>query len=234
MKKLALAIVGAAALALSGAAVAQTVPDEAFVAQLRAALNANPQLISDALNAAQAKQQAAQQAELNNRALTLRPQLIAQNTPGIVLGNPKGTKSLVEFLDYRCHYCQQMHAGVNDVIAQDKDLRVVIMMRPILGPDSEVLARFALAANLQGKFKAVHDALYTAQYKADDAGLAELAKATGVNLAKAKADMTGPVVSDRLAKNVAYAEQLQVMGTPYFVTASTVIPGATDKNNLLR
>lgn len=234
MKKLALAVIGAAALAFGGVAAAQTAPDAQFNEKLRQALLANPQFIIDAMNAAQAKQQAAQQAELNSRVGNLRPTLFAKSTPGIVLGNPNGTQNLVEFLDYRCGYCQKMHQPVNDLVNENRNARVILLMRPILGPDSEVLARFALAANLQGKFKAVHDYLYSVQVKADDAGLAEAARITGVNWAKAKVDMTGPVVSDRLAKNIAIAEQLQVQGTPFFVTPTTVIPGATDKANLLR
>jgi protein-disulfide isomerase len=127
-----------------------------------------------------------------------------------------------------------MHVPVKEIIAENPNTRVLVYMRPVLGPDSERLARFALAADIQGKFKIVHDELYTVQYKTDDAAFVELSKKTGVNWSKAKADMNGPAVNERLAKNIAIAEKIQVNGTPFFVTPSSVIPGATDKANLLR
>lgn len=234
MKKMALTLLGAVAMSMSGVAAAQEMTNDQFMEKLRSALAAHPEIVAQAMQLAQSKQQEAQQSEMNSRALAVRPELIAATSPGIVLGNPKGTQTVVEFLDYRCGYCQKMHDPVNELLAENGNARLVVMMRPVLGPDSEVLARYALAANLQGKFKVVHDELYKTQYKTDDAGLAELSKKTGVNWSKAKADMTGPVVGDRLAKQIAYAEQLQVQGTPYFITPTTVIPGATDKGNLLR
>lgn len=233
MKKLTLAVLGIAALATSGAAAAQSA-DPQFVAQLRQALNENPEMVTQALQAAQMKQQAAQMEALNSQVAAMRPQLVAADTPGVVIGNPAGTYNLVEFIDYRCGYCQRMHGPVNELIAENPNARVILFMRPILGPDSETLARYALAARLQGKFKAVHDELYSAQYKTDEAGLTELSNKTGVNWAKAKADMHGAEVNAQLARNVAMAEQIQVQGTPFFVTPTTVIPGATDKANLLR
>ena len=233
MKKLALAIFGTATLAFSGGAIAQTV-DPKFVEQLRQALIQNPEIVSTAMKAAQAREQAAQQQTLNNQVAAMRPTLIAATSPGVVLGNPAGTQTLVEFLDYRCGYCQKMHNVVNEVIAENPNTRVLIYMRPVLGPDSEILARYALAADIQGKFKAVHDELYTVQYKTDEAALVVLSKKTGINWTKAKTDMNGPIVNDRLAKNISMAEQMQINGTPFFVTPSTVVPGATDKANLIR
>lgn len=231
------------ALALAAATTAIAIPvmaqgtqkaDPAFVQQLRAALQENPELVLIAAQAAQEKGRQQQQVQMNEKVKEFRPEIMAAKAVGPVLGNPKGTKTVVEFLDYRCHFCQKAHADVDGLVADNKDVRVIVVMRPILGPDSEVLARFALAASLQGKFTAVHDALYEGEVKATDEGLQKIATATGLNWAKAKSDMAGKTVSDELAKHADISDRMQVSGTPFFVTPTTVIPGATDKATLAK
>ena len=53
--------------------------------------------------------------------------------------------TIVEFMDYRCGYCRQVHPQVVDLIATDKDVRVIIKEFPILGEESELASRFAVA-----------------------------------------------------------------------------------------
>ena len=69
-----------------------------------------------------------------------------------VVGNTNGSVTIVEFFDYRCPYCKQVAGTVADVLAADKDVRVVFKEFPILGEDSVDAARAALAAHRQGGY----------------------------------------------------------------------------------
>ena len=58
---------------------------------------------------------------------------------------------MVEFLDYNCGYCMRSYPEVQQLIADNKDLRLVIKEFPVLGPGSEIAARAALASRKTGQ-----------------------------------------------------------------------------------
>ena len=238
MKDKAIALLFAAAAILpisSYTAYAQTQPavSPEFMQQLRAALRENPELVLEAATAAQQRAEARQRAEQETAVGPVRTELTAASTPGLILGNPKGKFNVVEFLDYNCGFCKKAHAEVSARIAGDKDVRVVMMMRPILGASSKTFARYALAADLQGKFSEVNSALLSGpRNDGSDAALETLSKTLGIDWAQAKTDMNGKVVTDRLAVHEKYAERIRVSGTPFFITPTKVIPGAVTRDQL--
>lgn len=215
-------------------ALAQTGPDTAFETQLRRVLNNRPEIIIEAVQRAQQRDaQRAEQAR-NQAAQTVRPRLTGANTPGLVLGDQAANaqNTLVEFLDYRCGYCRQAHTTVKALKAGRPGTRLVVVMRPILGPQSEVLARYALAAAEQGKFEAAHNALFERQVEANDAGLQALSESIGVDWTRARAAMSSPSVTAKLTEHRTISEQMNVNGTPFFITPQGTIPGAATEAQL--
>ncbi|MFZ3481753.1 DsbA family protein [Sphingomonas sp. 3-13AW] len=225
-----IALIMAASVIAATPVVAQTSAsgDPEFDAKFRKVLLAHPEWVAETMQAMQARQQQAQTAELSTKAEKIRPMMKLNPAIGPVIGNKAAKFTVAEFLDYNCHFCKQAHAGVDETAKKRQDVRFVILMRPILGPTSEVLARFALAADLQGKFPQVHDALYSVEGRIDatDEGLKKLASTAGLDFAKAKADMDGPQVKKVLDAQVKIAEDLGVNGTPFFVTPTAAYPGA--------
>src|SRR5262245_57624012 len=90
----------------------------------RAYLLANPEILPEAMDVLQQREQLA-------RIEPLRSEL-ERPFPGAVLGNPAGTVTLVEFTDYACTYCRQSVADIDALIAANPDLRVVMREYPIL------------------------------------------------------------------------------------------------------
>lgn len=209
-------------------AVARDDIDQAkFDAALARALEAHPEWLRAALEKAEALrlQAAAAASAATERAVYARYAL----QPGApVLGNPHAPVALVEMLDYNCSFCRQVQPSIAALLKSSPDLRVVMVMTPILGADSQVLARFALAADLQGRFAQVHDSLLTGPVPqpTDDAALSLLARANGVNWPRAKADMAGAAVTARLAAMTQDWEALGRAGTPSFLTPKGRIIGA--------
>lgn len=218
---------------------AATQVDPKFMEQLRAALDKEPELVLKAAQAAQQRQRDGQLAAQNAKVANVRPTLLSATNFGPVIGNPKGTIVTAELLDYACPFCKRAHTLVDGIAAANKDVRFVIVMRPVLGPQSETLARFALAASLQGRFPQAHDALYEKfgddhQTPATDDNLRAVALTAGVDFERAKKDMTGDAVVALLNKHQQLAEQIGVNGTPFFVTSKTVIPGAPQSEAQLK
>src|SRR5690606_22201043 len=60
-------------------------------------------------------------------------------------GNPKGSLTLVEFVDYRWGVCRNVYEQVEGIVAGDGDIRFILKEFPILGQESDMAARFAVA-----------------------------------------------------------------------------------------
>jgi len=129
--------------------------------------------------------------------------------------------TLVEFYDYACGYCKASLPIIDRLIREDPKLRVVYREFPILGPESEVASRLALAASKAGRFQAFHDALYAAGRPAE-ATLKQAAQAAGIPFAPP----SDPEIDGELRRNYQIAGQLGATGTPLFVVGDRVMNGA--------
>lgn len=190
--------------------------------QTRSYLIANPDVLPEMAEALQRQEAQGRLAEVGAA--------VEQPFPGAVLGNPDGSRVLVEFTDYACGYCRQSAAHVRQLIAADPELKVVIREWPIF-PGSEAAARMSLAAAQQGKFAAFHDAMF-ASGPPSAASIRRAAGAAGLDMAAAEAFAGSEAVNQELARNMAYAERLGFTGTPSWIAGGEVIQGAVGPERL--
>jgi protein-disulfide isomerase len=131
---------------------------------IRGYLLEHPEILPEAMDRLQARE-AQRYEKVQQGAQKAVPQHLAQlQMPyaGAWAGNPQGDVTVVAFMDYACGYCRASLPGIDELLAKDPNVRVVYREFPVLGPESVVAARWALAAAEQGKFRAFHDALYAA------------------------------------------------------------------------
>lgn len=145
--------------------------------------------------------------------------------PGVVLGNPQGTKVLVEFTDYNCPYCEASLKDVNRLVAEDPNLKVVVREWPIFEGSDEA-SRMALAAGLQGKYAAFHEAMFASS------DVRAAAAAAGLDMARAEADAASDAVSAEIAGNLELARALGFTGTPAWIAGRKPIGGAVGYDKL--
>ena len=69
----------------------------------------------------------------------------------IQVGPDNAKHTVIEFFDYFCGYCKKIHPELINLANSRDDVRVVFLQHPILNESSNVIARFAIAANMQGK-----------------------------------------------------------------------------------
>lgn len=188
-------------------------------------LVSNPEVLIEVSQVLQQKQQKTMVDQATTAIGQNAEQLFMAGTT--VAGNPKGSVTLVEFFDYQCGHCKEMKPVIDELLKADKNLRVIYKEFPIFGKTSELASRAALAAAMQGKYDAMHQALLKMSKRMDDAVVMQAAKTAGLDVTKLKKDMDSKEVTDVLAANRVLAEKLHLMGTPAFIIAST--PGGKFK-----
>ena len=191
----------------------------------------NPEIIVEAIEALEQRQRQAQQADQREAVVAHREPLL-RDPDAPVAGNPDGDVTVVEFFDYRCPYCKQVAPALTQLLKDDGKLRFVFKELPILGPDSLVAARAALAANAQGKYMPMHMALLRHRGAFDDATVMRLAGEAGLDAARLKTDMAKPEIMAMIERNRALAGALSITGTPAFVIGDRIVPGAADLETL--
>jgi len=143
--------------------------------------------------------------------------------PGAVLGNPQGSKVLVKFTDYGCTFCRQSIAEVDQLIAADPEVKVVIREWPIF-EGSEAAARMGLAAAKQGKYAAFYHAMFQLG-PPSEASISQAAQVAGLDLAAAQAFIQSDEASAEIARTMSLARTLGFTGTPSWVAGGEVIEG---------
>jgi len=143
-----------------------------------------------------------------------------------VLGNPDGKFVIIEFFDYQCGWCKRTNKEIAAVLKDAPNIRWVLMDTPIFGEASEQIARFAMAAGKQGKFKEYHHAIGEAKGKLDKDALVKIGKDLKLNTKRLVADAEGKEIADKMAKNQQYARQLNINGVPMLIVDGKINPGA--------
>ncbi|MCW5732407.1 MAG: DsbA family protein [Alphaproteobacteria bacterium] len=192
---------------------------------IRETFRAHPEIVLEAIRALQARQQE-EEANRARTALKVERDTLHNDPDALVIGNPKGDVTVVEFFDYRCGYCKQVHPRVKELIRTDSKVRVVMKELPVLGPDSVLAARAALASRKQDKYPPFHDALMSARGRLDDAAVMQIAAEVGLDVKKLRADMADPAIERIINANLRLAERLGIGGTPAFVIGDNLVPGA--------
>jgi len=190
-------------------------------------LMAHPEVIKDAMDELQRRQDAAAAAQQVS-AISDNSSALFSSKRQVVLGNPKGDVTLVEFFDYNCGYCKRAHADLKELLANDKNLRVVLKEFPVLGDGSVEAANVAVAVNMVApdKYWAFHDAMLTERGQANGEKAIAVAEEVGIDKAALMKAMQSPEVKATIAESYDLANKLALTGTPSYVTAKEVVVGA--------
>jgi protein-disulfide isomerase len=191
----------------------------------------NPDVLIDALREAQAKADSDADTKAA-QVLRDRRHEVFDDPATPVGGNPQGDVTVVEFFDYRCPYCKQVHPAIQKLLDQDRKLRFVYKEFPVLGEQSDLAAHAALAARLQGRYEPFHSAMMAAKGQINEEAVYRIAGSIGLDVDRLKRDMTNPEIDRALNANRSLAKALEIRGTPGFIIGDRIIPGAIDLDAL--
>jgi protein-disulfide isomerase len=191
----------------------------------------NPEVLVEVMTELDAKQ-ASEEESRADAAVAENKKAIYDDPSSFVAGNPKGDVTIVEFFDYHCGYCKRAFGPLMNAVHDDGKIRLILKEFPILGPDSVVASHAALAAEKQGKYFEMHQALYRNKGDLDEQRIMEIAKEVGLDTAKLRSDMTDPEIAKTIARNEDLARKLGVKGTPGFIIGGKSHPGALNAEEL--
>lgn len=194
-------------------------------------LTKNPDVLLDALQAAEDKIKG-EAKDKATQALSTRRREIFEDPETPVAGNPNGDVSLVEFFDYRCPYCKQVEPSLEALLGEDRQLRLVYKEFPVLGPESVTASKAALAARKQGKYDAFHHAMMALKGQINDTAVFKTAESVSLDVDRLKRDMGAPEIARALKANTELADALDIRGTPGFIVGNEIVPGAIDLASL--
>lgn len=216
----------AGAPSLASAAEFNAAQRAEIVSIVRDALKRDPSILRDAVTALQADDSEQTQTATRAAIAAAAPALPAPGDP--VAGNPKGDVTIVEFFDTRCPYCRKMEPVMADLLSQDHNVRLVYKDLPILGPASVLGSKALLAAQKQGGYEKLREAVMKMPPDTTLAMIQSAATKLGLDWPRLSRDMDDPSIQARIDANLRLAHELGIEGTPALVIGSDMVPGALD------
>jgi protein-disulfide isomerase len=236
--RMAIPIATALLLALPAAAPAQsfsTAQRHEIESIVKEYLIAHPEVLQEVMTALDKRQQEAEAAKVRATIRNDKATLF-DSSHQVVLGNPNGKVTVVEFFDYNCPHCKDAVSDMLDLLKANHDLKFVLKEFPILTQGSVEAAHVAVAVRMQdptgAKYLAFHKELFSTRGLVDQARALAAAKDVGCDMARIERDMNSTEVKTTIAEDQHLADALGVSGTPAYVVGDQLVIGAVGYHEL--
>ena len=191
-------------------------------AELRVALENDPEIVVGALQRYEQLQREAQLQEAS-RLFKANIEELNNNANSPFVG-PKDAKIvLVEFFDFSCGYCKRLAPAVEAIVKKNPDVKVVFKPITFVAQISKYAAQAALAANEQGKFLELYTVMLGSDARLTEEIINNMAEKAGLDMKKFKEDVASEKVSNVIQEVSELANKLQVRGVPSLVLNGTQI-----------
>jgi protein-disulfide isomerase len=195
----------------------------------------HPEVVQEILAEVEKHQQAAD-ADKHRAAVKENAEVLFSSPRQVVLGNPNGKVTMVEFFDYNCGFCKRAMADMLELLKTDNDLKFVLKEFPVLGEASVQAAQVSIAVRMQDKtgkkYLEFHQKLMAHRGAADKARALAAAKEVGMDMARLEKDMNSEETRATIAESMRLADAIGVTGTPSYVVGTDVVVGAIGLDGL--
>ncbi len=200
---------------------------------IREYIIANPEVLEEAITVLEARHNDAQAAQ-RGKALESVRELVFDSPRNVVIGNPKGDVTLVEFFDYNCGYCRKALTDLKQLIKDDPNLRVVLREFPVLGQPSVEAAQVGIAVRMVApeKYYDFHQALFAMEGPLDREKALAAAKEVGIDTDALEKNARSPELNATLDESMKIASALGLNGTPSYIVGESVVVGAVGADKL--
>jgi predicted DsbA family dithiol-disulfide isomerase len=143
-----------------------------------------------------------------------RPAIDVDDAP--ILGDKAAPVTLVEFSDFECPHCAAASTLLHDIVEESNgQVRLAFRNFPLPRNKGSGQAAIAgLAAQRQGKFWQLHDAMFEHRTNLDSEVILRLAEEVGLDVTQFEEDLLDPALEARLRSEFEEGERLGVHGTP--------------------
>ena len=160
-----------------------------------------------------------------DQVVTAHQQALQSDPASPVIGDPKGDVTIVEFFDYACSYCKAIQPRLEQALAADRHVRLVLKEFPILTPESMVAARASLASMHQHRYRQFHEALMAYHGQWNEEAIFSTARSVGLDMARLRRDMASQSIDSELLANFNLARALRIFQTPGFIVGTHILTG---------
>ncbi len=131
-------------------------------------------------------------------------------------GNPGAKVTLIEFADYECPHCKRLQPVLRQIVDEfPNDVKVYFKHYPLpQHTNARLAAEAAVAANKQGKFWSFQDKIWDKQDELSPAVIEKIAKDSGLDVAKFRADLASDAVKARVQKDRDEGQAIGIQATP--------------------
>jgi protein-disulfide isomerase len=132
------------------------------------------------------------------------------------LGPANAPITLVEFSDFQCPYCAAAVPQIHAILqAYPAGVRLFFKQFPLdFHPRAALAAEASIAAQKQGKFWPMHDAMYAHPDRLSRADLMALAARLGMDVKKFESDLDSTEVRETVIRDIQDGDRAGVEGTP--------------------
>ncbi len=177
--------------------------------------------IADAIQHGKTEQQAIAAANESKWAHVQAPKLLDDPVSipvagAPVLGSQTAPITIVEFSDFQCPYCAAAVPQIDALLkAYPTQVKLIFKQFPLeIHSQAELAAQAAVAAQKQGKFWALHDAMFANRDDLSRQNLLQLAKQAGLDMHRFESDIDSTEVRETIVRDVQDGNQAGVEGTP--------------------
>ena len=151
-----------------------------------------------------------------------------------VRGPQNASVTIVEFSDFQCPYCAAAAPQINALLdAYPKQLRLIYKEFPLeIHSQAELAATAAVAAQKQGKFWPMYDALFKIHNSLSRDNILMVAKAIGLDMDRFQTDLNSTDVRETVIRDVQDGDRAGVMGTPTIFINGQRYNGPIDTSDL--
>lgn len=144
---------------------------------------------------------------------------IFETEAATVIGPENADLTIVEFMDYACVHCREIHPVIKQAVEEDGKVRLIIRPLPSMSEDGSSFGRMAYAAASLGKFKEAHDFLIANFGPLDAALVDKMAPALGMEAKALHEAYENPEIDREIWHNMDYFRALGAVATPTFFLA---------------
>ncbi len=132
------------------------------------------------------------------------------------MGPQSAPITIVEFSDFQCPYCAAAVPEINAVLkAYPNQVKLIFKQYPLeMHSHADMAAAAAIAAQKQGKFWAMHDAMFAHHDDLSRSNILDLAKANGLDMKRFEEDLDSTAVRETVVRDVQDGDHAGVEGTP--------------------
>jgi protein-disulfide isomerase len=220
-----ISLVGVVTVLLAGLGGCGPSPSQ-FEKSFKAFLEKNPQFLEKEIEKVMQKKRPAADTRSIDEMIKNPVQVDLNDAP--IQGAANAPITIVEFSDFQCPFCSRVTPTMKTLLKDyPGKVRIAFRHNPLpFHKNAMSAAKASLAANEQGKFWEMHDALFSNQKDLSDESIKKAAKQIGLDVRKFEKAWKSNQYDAQIQRDVDFAKKNGATGTPSFFINGVFLRGA--------